>query len=73
MNIGLSVRGVLAVLYGLQLVIGALVFVSVRLEGALSLIVLGGAYITAIVFFYVIHYKNRAANKARTLNENIPN
>ncbi|MDR1252477.1 MAG: undecaprenyl/decaprenyl-phosphate alpha-N-acetylglucosaminyl 1-phosphate transferase [Treponema sp.] len=59
MNIGLSARGVDAVLYGLQILLGILVYISIQLPGILSLGVLGIAYVVAIVFFAVIHFWNR--------------
>ena len=67
MNIGLSVRGVGAVLCGLQAALGVLVFISSRMasrmDRLLSLVVLGAAYLLAIAFFITIHYLNQAANK----------
>ncbi|MDR0473283.1 MAG: undecaprenyl/decaprenyl-phosphate alpha-N-acetylglucosaminyl 1-phosphate transferase [Treponema sp.] len=64
LNLGLSVRQVDAVLCGLQVILGVLVFVSVHLDGLPSLYVLGGAYIIGLVFFTVVHYKNCAVVKA---------
>jgi UDP-GlcNAc:undecaprenyl-phosphate GlcNAc-1-phosphate transferase len=61
MNLGLDAKKVDGVLYGLQIVLGILVFISVKLPGALSLIVLGATYLAGIAFFVVIHYTNRAA------------
>jgi UDP-GlcNAc:undecaprenyl-phosphate GlcNAc-1-phosphate transferase len=61
MNLGFHARGVDAMLYGLQIVLGVLVFISIRLPGRLSLIVLGIAYAAALVFFCVAHFLNRKA------------
>ena len=69
MNLGLSVRGVDAVLYSLQIVLGVLVFVSVSLDGPASLYVLGSAYITGIGFFSAVHFLNRAVQKKSGLQE----
>jgi UDP-GlcNAc:undecaprenyl-phosphate GlcNAc-1-phosphate transferase len=59
MNLGFSARGIDGVIYGLQILISLLVFVSIRLRGIPSLLVLGGAYLIGILFFTVIHYANR--------------
>ncbi|MDR0689457.1 MAG: undecaprenyl/decaprenyl-phosphate alpha-N-acetylglucosaminyl 1-phosphate transferase [Spirochaetaceae bacterium] len=61
MNLGLDAQKVDGILYGLQLVLGLLVFISVKLSGGLSLIVLGITYLLGIAFFVTIHYMNRAA------------
>ena len=61
MNLGLSVRGVNAVLYGLQIIIGVLTFISIYLHGLPSLYFLCAAYLAVLVFFTVIHFLNRAA------------
>ncbi|MDR0442747.1 MAG: undecaprenyl/decaprenyl-phosphate alpha-N-acetylglucosaminyl 1-phosphate transferase [Treponema sp.] len=58
--LGLGARGVNAVLYSLQILIGILTFIAVRLDGLPSLCVLGSTYLTALVFFAVIHFMNRA-------------
>jgi UDP-GlcNAc:undecaprenyl-phosphate GlcNAc-1-phosphate transferase len=60
LNLGLRVRQVDAVLYSLQIILGVLVFISVRLKGLHSLYVLGAAYMIGISFFALIHFKNRA-------------
>ena len=65
MNLGLSVQGVNVVLYSLQIILGVLVFVSLRLDGLLSLYVLGSAYIIVTVFFSVIHFMNRAVSRSK--------
>jgi UDP-GlcNAc:undecaprenyl-phosphate GlcNAc-1-phosphate transferase len=61
MNLGLDARKVDGILYGLQIMLGILVFISVKLSGPASLVVLGGAYLLGIAFFITIHYMNRAA------------
>jgi UDP-GlcNAc:undecaprenyl-phosphate GlcNAc-1-phosphate transferase len=64
MNLGLDARGVDAVLYSLQIILGILTFVSIRIEGPLSLGVLGGAYAVAIIFFAAVHFLNRKLRAA---------
>jgi UDP-GlcNAc:undecaprenyl-phosphate GlcNAc-1-phosphate transferase len=61
MNLGLDAQKVDGLLYGLQIVLGILVFISVKLPGVLSLLVLGLTYLLGIAFFITIHYMNRAA------------
>jgi UDP-GlcNAc:undecaprenyl-phosphate GlcNAc-1-phosphate transferase len=68
MNFGLGARGVDGVLYLLQIVLGILVFVSIRFQrlgsrGALSLLFLGTAYLVSVGFFVVIHFVNRQTLK----------
>jgi UDP-GlcNAc:undecaprenyl-phosphate GlcNAc-1-phosphate transferase len=58
-NLGLSAWGVDAVLYSLQILLGILTFISIRLEGRPSLYVLGAAYAAAIIFFAAVHFLNR--------------
>jgi UDP-GlcNAc:undecaprenyl-phosphate GlcNAc-1-phosphate transferase len=67
--LGLKPKGVIAVLYSLQIVIGIITLVSIRLNGFLSLYVLGAAYLIAITFFTVLHFMNRAALKANKKEE----
>ena len=62
MNLGLNARGVDGVLYALQIIIGILVYVSVRLQGRSSLWVLAAAYAVVIAFFSAVHFLNRKAN-----------
>jgi UDP-GlcNAc:undecaprenyl-phosphate GlcNAc-1-phosphate transferase len=63
-NLGLTDQGVDGLLYSLQIVLGVLVFLSVKFHGVQSLIFLGSAYLIGIVFFAAIHYLNRiAANR----------
>jgi len=59
MNLGLSVRQIDMVLFGLQIIISVLVLVSVYVQGLLSLAVLGIVYLLALGFFAVIHFANR--------------
>jgi UDP-GlcNAc:undecaprenyl-phosphate GlcNAc-1-phosphate transferase len=59
MNLGLSARGIDAVLYGLQIVLGVLVFWAVHVQGLRSLVILGAAYVLVTAFFCVIHFINR--------------
>jgi len=59
-NLGLNSRGVDAVILGLQIIIGILAFIAIRLQGLPSLLVLGGAYLLTLAFFTVIHFMNRA-------------
>jgi UDP-GlcNAc:undecaprenyl-phosphate GlcNAc-1-phosphate transferase len=61
MNLGFRARGVDGILYGLQIVLGFLVFASIRLKGSSSLALLGAAYIVPLCFFITIHYCNRWA------------
>jgi UDP-GlcNAc:undecaprenyl-phosphate GlcNAc-1-phosphate transferase len=65
MNLGFDARGVDVTLYGLQIVLGVLVFESMRFRGALSLIFLGAGYIAVIGFFIVIHFVNWYEYKKR--------
>jgi UDP-GlcNAc:undecaprenyl-phosphate GlcNAc-1-phosphate transferase len=64
MSLGLKARGVDGVLYGLQIVLGILVFIAVKFRGnlSLSLTLLGLAYFISIGFFITVHYLNRAKN-----------
>ncbi|MDR2477045.1 MAG: undecaprenyl/decaprenyl-phosphate alpha-N-acetylglucosaminyl 1-phosphate transferase, partial [Treponema sp.] len=59
MNLGLGSRGVDAVLYGLQILLGVLVYISVRVQGWVSLLILGITYLVVILFFTIIHFLNR--------------
>jgi UDP-GlcNAc:undecaprenyl-phosphate GlcNAc-1-phosphate transferase len=65
MNLGLDAGGVDAVLYGLQIVLGILVFISVRIRGFLSVAVLSIAYIIGIGFFCVVHFLNQRVTERR--------
>jgi UDP-GlcNAc:undecaprenyl-phosphate GlcNAc-1-phosphate transferase len=59
MNLGLNAWQIDAVLLGLQAILCVLVYVSVQVEGWLSLGLLGIAYMSALVFFVVLHFLNR--------------
>jgi UDP-GlcNAc:undecaprenyl-phosphate GlcNAc-1-phosphate transferase len=72
MNLGLSAKGVDAVLYGLQVILGVLTVVSVRLAGRPSLYALGGAYAAAIAFFTAVHFLNRNAVERRRKIAGLP-
>jgi UDP-GlcNAc:undecaprenyl-phosphate GlcNAc-1-phosphate transferase len=63
MNLGLSARGVDLVLYCLQIVLGVLVYFSVRARGLLSIGLLLAAYFSVTAFFIIIHYLNRSKNR----------
>jgi UDP-GlcNAc:undecaprenyl-phosphate GlcNAc-1-phosphate transferase len=65
MNLGLDVRGVDAVLYGLQIALCILVFISIRMRGLLSVVVLGIAYVIGVGFFCVIHFLNQRVTERR--------
>jgi len=69
MNMGLSVRQIDSILFSLQLVISALVFISLKMPNPLSMAVLGIVYILALAFFAVVHFMNR---KITRLNLNDP-
>jgi UDP-GlcNAc:undecaprenyl-phosphate GlcNAc-1-phosphate transferase len=62
-NLGFEARGVDAVLYSLQITLSILVFISVRVPGLLSVVVLGIAYIIGIGFFCAVHFLNQRATK----------
>jgi len=59
MNLGFKARGIDAALFSLQLLLSILVIVSLQVPRGLSLIILGGAYLSVIVFFSVLHFLNR--------------
>jgi UDP-GlcNAc:undecaprenyl-phosphate GlcNAc-1-phosphate transferase len=59
LNLGLSVPMVDIVLFTLQIILGILVFISIHMEGLLSLLVLLMAYLLVLAFFTVIHFKNQ--------------
>jgi UDP-GlcNAc:undecaprenyl-phosphate GlcNAc-1-phosphate transferase len=61
MNLGLNAWGVDGVLYGLQIILGILVFLAVKFQNRLSmsLTFLGCALLIAITFFTTIHFLNR--------------
>ncbi|MDR3148362.1 MAG: undecaprenyl/decaprenyl-phosphate alpha-N-acetylglucosaminyl 1-phosphate transferase [Treponema sp.] len=63
LNLGLSSRRIDALLFSLQIVLGLLVYVSLRIPTLLSLIPLTLAYLAGIGFFIVIHFLNRRCNR----------
>jgi UDP-GlcNAc:undecaprenyl-phosphate GlcNAc-1-phosphate transferase len=69
MNLGLQARGVDAVLYSLQILLGGLVFVSLRLRGLPAAVTLGSAYLAGGAFFVALHFMNRAQAKRRKAGE----
>lgn len=73
MNLGLGARGVISIIFILQIIIGILTFTAVRLQGIISLFVLGSVYLIVLIFFIAIHYMNRKANiKKKTQQAQIP-
>ena len=66
-DIGLGIRKGGTVLCILQVILGVLVFVSIRLSGLPALYVVGSAYIIVIAFFTAIHYIYWAALKGNRL------
>ena len=64
-NLGFDAKGVDAVLYGLQIVLCILVFISVRMRGLLSVVFLGSAYIIGIGFFCAVHFLNQRVTRWR--------
>jgi len=69
MNLGLSVRQVCLLLFGLQAALSALVIISLKLAELWparwpSQAVLGVAYLLAFTFFVILHFMNRRTLKA---------
>ncbi|GHV25847.1 undecaprenyl-phosphate alpha-N-acetylglucosaminyl 1-phosphate transferase [Spirochaetia bacterium] len=60
-TLGFNAAGVAGTLYGLQIIISILVFLSVKFQGILSLVFLGAAYLVGIGFFSCVHFLTRAA------------
>jgi UDP-GlcNAc:undecaprenyl-phosphate GlcNAc-1-phosphate transferase len=60
MNLGLNSRGIIGVLYALQMVIGALVFLAIKIPGKKSLFILLLAYVIGLAFFTTIHFLNKS-------------
>ncbi|MDR1586516.1 MAG: undecaprenyl/decaprenyl-phosphate alpha-N-acetylglucosaminyl 1-phosphate transferase [Treponema sp.] len=58
LNLGFSTLGVDLVLYTLQIVLGVLVFVSIKTDRWTSVFILAAAYLIGIAFFTIIHYLN---------------
>jgi UDP-GlcNAc:undecaprenyl-phosphate GlcNAc-1-phosphate transferase len=69
MNLGLSVRQIDAVLFSLQLIISVWVFISLKIPGILSLVVLGIVYILSLAFFSVVHFMNRGISSTLKRND----
>jgi UDP-GlcNAc:undecaprenyl-phosphate GlcNAc-1-phosphate transferase len=69
MNLGLSDRQIDCVLYGLQILLGALVLISIKVKGVPSLILLAAAYLSALGFFASVHFLNRRKNKSQPEKE----
>nr|AGS52391.1 undecaprenyl-phosphate N-acetylglucosaminyl 1-phosphate transferase [uncultured bacterium contig00077] len=65
-NLGLNARKVILVVYSLQIVVGTLTFLAIRSQGIISLLILGSAYLVALIFFTTVHFLNRAANLKNT-------
>jgi UDP-GlcNAc:undecaprenyl-phosphate GlcNAc-1-phosphate transferase len=69
MNLDLGASGVIAVLYTLQIVLGVLVFISIKIPGVLSIVVLGIACIIGAGFFSAVHFLNLRARKKKLPEE----
>jgi UDP-GlcNAc:undecaprenyl-phosphate GlcNAc-1-phosphate transferase len=67
MNLGCSSRRINLILYGLQLCLSGLVYVSIQIPGWGSLVVLAGAYVAGTGFFTAIHFLNRRRLKQEAL------
>jgi UDP-GlcNAc:undecaprenyl-phosphate GlcNAc-1-phosphate transferase len=67
-NLGLGAKRVNAVILSLQIIIGILTFFAIRLEGFLSLLLIGSVYIIALLFFAIVHFMNRAVKLKKTPN-----
>jgi UDP-GlcNAc:undecaprenyl-phosphate GlcNAc-1-phosphate transferase len=65
MNLGFKARGVVGILYTVQIALGILVCLSLRFRGIPSLFFLGAAYVAAALFFTVIHFVNLHAVRRR--------
>jgi UDP-GlcNAc:undecaprenyl-phosphate GlcNAc-1-phosphate transferase len=63
MALGLSSRGIDAVLFALQIILGLLVFASIRTGGGLSLLFLFLAYGAGAGFFAAVHFLNRRSKR----------
>jgi len=73
MNLGLSVRQICAVLFGLQASLSILIIISLKLAEFWptkwpSQAVLGLAYLLAFTFFVALHFMNRRALKANAFS-----
>jgi hypothetical protein len=73
MNMGLNFRQIDGILYGLQIILGVLVFFAVKIPGPRSLFILGLAYLIGISFFAVIHFLNRnCMDRKKSAEEPLP-
>jgi UDP-GlcNAc:undecaprenyl-phosphate GlcNAc-1-phosphate transferase len=63
LSLGLSARGIDAVLFTLQISLGLLVFAAIRAGGFSSFLFLFLAYAAALGFFIAVHYLNRRHRK----------
>jgi UDP-GlcNAc:undecaprenyl-phosphate GlcNAc-1-phosphate transferase len=70
-NLNFTPRQVDFILWGLQIILGVLVYCSVKVQGWLSVGITSFAYLIAAVFFMVIHFLNRRVMKRRHV-ENQP-
>jgi UDP-GlcNAc:undecaprenyl-phosphate GlcNAc-1-phosphate transferase len=61
MNRKLSARQVDLILWGIQIILGALVYCAVKVKGVPALQLLGLAFLVIISFFTAIHFLNRRA------------
>ncbi len=69
MNLGLRSRGIIGVLYTLQMVLGVLVFFAVTIPGKKSLFMLLSAYLIGLGFFTAIHFLNKSALEKRSKHQ----
>jgi UDP-GlcNAc:undecaprenyl-phosphate GlcNAc-1-phosphate transferase len=72
MNLNLIPRQVDYILWSLQIVLGVLIYVSVKVQGRLSLWLLFITYLIVAVFFTVIHFLNRRVMKQLRQTEDEP-
>jgi UDP-GlcNAc:undecaprenyl-phosphate GlcNAc-1-phosphate transferase len=63
MNLGFTALNVDGMLYGLQIILGVLVFISIKMKGIRSLVLLFSAYVIGVGFFTMIHFVNRTHNR----------
>jgi UDP-GlcNAc:undecaprenyl-phosphate GlcNAc-1-phosphate transferase len=61
MKIHLNAREIDLIIYSFQIVLGILVYLSIHVDGWLSLGILGTAYLVVLIFFIVIHFVHRRA------------
>jgi UDP-GlcNAc:undecaprenyl-phosphate GlcNAc-1-phosphate transferase len=61
MNLGLDAKKIDAVLWSLQIMMGALVYIAVKTPGPRSVAILAAAYLSGVAFFSAVHFMNRAA------------